>query len=106
MLIRDGEWTLVSSDLKLGRYTWSRQNPDGTTTLRTDYAVQPTIDQNLAQRNVAQKGWAGDYHHVASVPLNVFHAELAEASKGDDAYVSRWLNNSDNRAWRTKDGRV
>ncbi len=107
MIIRDGEWTLFDSDIKLGRYVWSRQNPDGSTTFRTDYAVQPTIDQNAAQRSLAQKGWAGDYHHVASIPLNIVHEQLAEAqSQGDDKYLSRWLNNSDNRAWRTKEGRV
>ena len=26
--------------------------------------------------------------------------------QGDKGYLSRWLNDSDNRAWRTKDGRV
>lgn len=107
MIIREGDWTLFDSDIKLGRYVWARRNDDGTTTYRTDYAVQPTIDQNTAQRNLAQKGWAGDWHHIASVPLNVVHDQLAEAqSHGDDAYVSKWLNDSDNSAWRTKTGRV
>lgn len=107
MKIQDGEWTLFDSDIKLGRYVWARQNADGSTTYRTDYAVQPTIDQNTVQRNLAQKGWAGDYHHIASVPLNILHDQLAEAqSHGDDAYVSKWLNSSDNAKWRTKVGRV
>lgn len=107
MKIRDGDWTLFDSDIKMGRYVWVRDNGDGTQTFRTDYAVQPTIDMNTAQRNLAQPGWAGGYHHVASIPLNVFWDELAEASKqGDDKYLSRWLNDSDHRAWRTKEGRV
>lgn len=107
MIVRDGDWTLYDCDLKLGRQVWSRKNADGSTTFRTDYAVQPTIDINQAQRNLSQKGWAGDYHHVASVPLNIFHEQIAEASKQDDkAYLSKWLNDSDNRAWRTKEGRV
>jgi hypothetical protein len=105
--IKDGDWHLVDHDLKLGRTVWARPNPDGSTTYRTDYMVQPTIDQNTAQRNLAKRDWGGDYHHIASVPLNVFHDQLAEASRqGDDKFISRWLNDSDNRAWRTKDGTV
>lgn len=107
MIVRDGPWTLFSSDLKLGRHVWVRHNDDGTDTYRTDYEVQATIDTNQAQRNLAKGGWAGDWHQVASVPLNVFYDQLADASKqGDDRYLSKWLNNSDNRAWRTKDGTV
>lgn len=107
MKIRDGDWTLYSYDVKLGRQVWYITNPDGSMTFRTDYEVQPTIDQNTVQRNIAQAGWKGDYHQIASVPLNVFYDQLAEAhNQGDDKYVSRWLNDSDNRAWRTKDGRV
>lgn len=107
MVIRDGDWVLVDSDLKLGRYVWAMQNPDGSTTYRTDYAVQPTIEMNTAQRNLSQNGWAGDYHHIASIPLNVFHEQIAEASRQeDDKFISKWLNDADNSAWRTKAGRV
>ena len=107
MIIRDGEWTLVDSDLKLKRFVWARQNPDGTTTYRTDYHADDTVEANRDMRNAASKGWQGDWHKVASIPLNVFHDRLAEASRqGDDAYISRFLNDSDNRAWRSKDGRI
>ena len=107
MPIRDGEWTLFDHDVKLGRTVWARHNDDGSTTFRTDYRVDPTIDINTAQRNLAQPGWKGDYHHVASIPLNIFYDQLAEASRqGDDKYISKWLNDSDQRAWRTKDGTV
>lgn len=107
MRFRDGDWWLVDHDVKLGRTVWAHENGDGSTTYRTDYAVQPTVDLNTAQRNMARKDWAGDYHHVASIPLNVYWDQLAEASKqGDDKFISKWLNDGDNRAWRTKEGRV
>lgn len=107
MRIRDGEWTLFGHDPKRGRTVWSRQNPDGSTTYRTDYAVDDTIEANRDMRNAAASGWSGDWHRVASVPLNVFWDELAEASRqGDDHYISKWLNDGDRRAWRTKSGRV
>jgi hypothetical protein len=107
MLIRDGEWTLFDHDFRLKRTVWARQNPDGSTTFRTDYAVDDTIEANKTMRNAASKGFAGDWHKVASIPLNVFHDQLAEASRQDDSkFISRWLNDSDNRAWRTKEGRI
>lgn len=107
MMIRDGDWTLFDSDIKAGRYVWVRTNEDGSQTFRTDYMAQDTIDMNTAQRNLAQTGWAGDYHHVASIPLNVYYDQLHEASQQqDERFISKWLNDADNRAWRTKDGRV
>lgn len=105
MRIKDGDWTLQDYDPASGRQVWSTTNPDGSITYRTDYPVQPTIDANQAQRNMAAPGWAGDYHHVASIPLNVFWDQLGQASReGDDKYINRWLNDSSNRAWRTKEG--
>lgn len=107
MKIKDGDWTLFDYDIQTGRQVWVISNPDGSRTFRTDYPVEATVDQNTAQRNLAQSGWAGDYHHVASIPLNVYYDQLAEASKqGDDRYISKWLNDADNSAWRTKSGVV
>lgn len=107
MRFRDGDWVLIDHAFETGRTTWARNNGDGTSTYRTDYPVTDTIEANLTQRNMAESNWNGDYHHVASIPPGVFWDKLAEASRqGDDAYISKFLNDGDNRAWRTKDGRV
>lgn len=107
MRITHEGWTLFDYDPKLGRQVWYIQNPDGSTTWRTDYEVQSAVENNTAQRNMARDDWAGDWHHVASIPQNVFHDQLAEASlQNDERYISKWLNDSDNRAWRTKGGTV
>lgn len=107
MKIQDGEWTLFDWEPKLGRTVWCRQNPDGSTTYRTDYHVDDTIEANKTAQRTASSGWKGDWHRVASIPLNVFYDQLAEPSRQDDAkYLARWLNDSDNRAWRTKEGRI
>lgn len=106
MTIKDGDWTLMEWDAVTGRSVWVMFDGEKTV-VRTDYPVAQTIAENGALRNLASPGWAGDWHRVASVPLNIFHEQLAEAERqGDDKYVSRWLNDSDNRAWRTKEGRV
>jgi hypothetical protein len=107
MLIRDGDWTLYSSDHKRGKHTWRLDNGDGTVTYRTDTIVDPIIDQNTAQRNLSQDNWAGDWHQIASVPKAILWDQLMPASmQGDDKYISKWLNDSDNGAWRTKSGVV
>lgn len=106
-VIRDGEWTLLEHDFHLKRSVWIRELGDGRMEARTDYAVDDTIEANKAMRNEAKSDWAGDWHKVASIPLNVFHDQLAEATRqDDDRFVNRWLNDSENRAWRTKLGRV
>jgi len=107
MVIKDGDWTLVSHDLKMKRTVWARQNPDGSTTYRTDYHVEDTIEANTAMRTSVDKGFKGDWHKVASIPLGIYYDKLHQASLQDDkAFISRFLNDSDNRAWRTKEGRI
>lgn len=107
MIIRDGDWTLFSHDFKMKRTVWARQNPDGSTTYRTDYAVDDTIEANRDMRNAASKGFKGDWHKVASIPLNVYYDKLDEAVRQDDMKaVSRFLNDSDNFKFRTKEGRL
>lgn len=105
--IYDGDWYLWDHNPQLGRTVWGRENGDGTTTFRSDYAVDPVVEENKAMRNMAASGWKGDYHKIASIPLNVYHDQIAEAAGQDDQkFISRWLNDSDNKAWRTKDGTV
>lgn len=109
MTIKDGDWSLISYDYATGRSVWSYFDGEKTT-YRTDYPVQATIAENTAVRNAAKKAWKGDYHLIASIPLNILHDEnsglMKAHSEGDDKFVSRWMNNSDHRAWRTKEGTV
>lgn len=107
MIVRDGEWTLFDSDIREGKYIWKRVNDDGSITLRTDMVVDDVLDMNRAQRNIASPGWKGDWHHVAAVPTNVAWNTIVPASiQGDRRYMRKWLNDGDNRGWRTKEGRV
>jgi len=106
--IRDENgFELVDYDHLTGRSVWTYFDGEKTV-IRTDYPVEGLVSANAEIRNSAASGWAGDYHRVASIPQNVlWDSGLVEAqSQGDDKFVSRWLNDSDNRAWRTKEGRV
>lgn len=107
MLIRDGEWTLINHDFQMKRTSWARQLPDGRTEVRTDYDIEDTIEANKAMFNEASSTWAGDWHKSASIPSGIYYDKLYEAVAQDDmAYVSRFLNDSDNRAYRTKGGKI
>lgn len=107
--VRDGDWELFSFDPQTGRTVWIMDD-DGKTHIRTDYPVTNVLESNLHARNDAAKAWAGDWHRIASVPLNLHYDENAGLHKaltdGDDAHVRRFLNDGDNAAWRTKEGRV
>lgn len=110
MAIRDGDWELIDWDAVTGRTVWRTYDERGRTVLRTDTPVAATIEENTVARNSASAGWKGDYHRIASVPMQLLYDENLGLNKavqqGDDAYLKRWLNDSDNRAWRTKEGHV
>jgi hypothetical protein len=48
--------------------------------------------------------WKGDMHHVASIPMALFYQMKAEGKLDDQAYMQRWLNDPENRAFRTRPG--
>ena len=109
MVIRDGDWRLFDYDFRSGRSVWMLE--DGNKTIfRTDYPMQATLSENAALRNEAGKAWKGDWHRIASIPLNIAFDEdlglMKAHEQGDTKYLSRWLNDSDNRAFRVKEGNV
>ncbi|PDT39814.1 MULTISPECIES: hypothetical protein [Sinorhizobium] len=107
MIIRDGSWSLYDYDHATGRSVWHYFDGEKDV-FRVDYPVTNVISENQSVRNEASRAWKGDWHRVASIPLNVaHHSGLVQAhSEGDDRFVKRWINDSDNRVWRTKEGRL
>jgi hypothetical protein len=107
MIIRDGDWTLFDHDFVTGRTVWHYSDGEKDV-FRTDYPVTDIIEANKTMSNNASSGWAGDWHRIASIPLNVaYDSGVVRANaEGDEAFVKRFLNDSDNRAWRTKEGHV
>lgn len=106
MTIRDGNWELFSHDPHTGKTVW-RYFDGMATHYRTDMPVDNIISDNRAAQadlaGKAQQDGVGDL--VARIPLNVAFQQLGDAMH-DQAYLSRWLNDSDNAAWRVKEGRL
>lgn len=110
MIDRDG-FELVDHDFETGRTVWAKEWWDGKVmqvTYRIDQPVEDIIRENEQVRNIAAKNWKGDFHRIASVPLNLYYDSGMKQAihEGDQKFASRWLNDSDNRAWRTKEGSV
>ncbi|HET7413889.1 MAG TPA: hypothetical protein VFJ18_14630 [Pararhizobium sp.] len=109
MIVRDGAWSLHDYDFATGRSVWALFDGEKTV-FRVDTPVQSTLDANAEARNSASSGWKGDYHRIASVPMQLLYDGNLGLNKafleGDDRYVKRWLNDGQNRAWRVKEGNV
>lgn len=80
--------------------------------LETTVDLQPFIDLARAAYNESRSDWKGDLHHVAAIPM-ILLPELEKqgimTSGGrilDEAKLKAWLNDADNRAFRTRPGRV
>lgn len=101
------DWELVSFDPVSEQASYSRWE-DGKYMVKTTRPVGGTLRVNTECRGVARRDWKGDTHHVANVPAHVFfETDLHRAAAEDDeAYVRRWLNDADNREWRSKEGTI
>ncbi len=104
--IKDGNWTLFAYDQETGRTIWSTWI-DGKITFRIDTPVDHIIHANMIDRTSDHPDRFGDYVRIASIPLQHFYdVGLAEASvQQDNKFISRFINDSDNAAWRTREGR-
>ena len=94
-----------SPDLGLKRY-WHYDADTDTATIETRQEVTDLVENNKADFNAAASGWKGEMHKVASIPMNVYFDLKEKGILDDPAALKRWLNDSDNRFFRTKAGRV
>lgn len=66
------------------------------------------VEENKAQFNQIDEkaGWKGDMHKVASIPMTLFYDLKKQGIIDDPARLKAWLNDPDNRFFRTRPGRV
>jgi hypothetical protein len=104
----DDGWRMVSHDPHLGRTIWHYQDPvTGANTWRTEQDVDKAVKENAEERNSTAGQKFGDWRRIASIPLNMWYDKLDQAHReGDEEYVKRWLNDGDNRAFRTFEGKA
>lgn len=107
MQITDGAWTLIDHDIATSRSVWMTEQ-DGQYVFRVDMPLDDIFDQNndAVIETIGRK--FGDYNRVASVPHHlVYQNGLNEAiEQQDNRWLSKWLNDPDNKKFRTSRGAV
>lgn len=76
--------------------------------IETIFDVKAIGEDNKAKYNSFDEraNWNGDMHHVASIPMSLFYQMKAEGKLDDQAYMKRFLNDPNNRVFRTRPGDV
>lgn len=100
-------WVKVGENPALGTITYELDLGDHVIR-RTDTVIdEEIVRQNRFEFNESEgKSW-GDGKIAARIPLAVWFDKLNEASQnGDDTYIKKWLNSSENAHWRTWKGNV
>jgi hypothetical protein len=80
---------------------------DDKITIATSQDVTKIVKANKRARNEIDKHQKhGEWSKVASIPLTVYYDLKRRGIADDPAAMKRWLNDSDNRAFRTRDARI
>lgn len=87
------------------RRIFYRDPHEKTNTIVATQDVTDIVEENKAQYN-ASAGWKEAFNHVASIPIGLYFQLKKQGIVDDPARFKRWLNNSDNRAFRTKPGAI
>lgn len=77
-------------------------------TIRTEQDVTDLAEQNKALFNDVDNPhrFGGEWHRVAQIPSTVYN-ELYQSGKiHDKQYMRRFLNDPDNRVFRTRPGKI
>lgn len=98
-------FSLFGKDDQTLTRVWIKHD-NGQMIFRVDQDVTQITDVNTAVRNETSNKGFGDWVRVASVPLSLMEKSgLTDAkANGDDRWISNWLNDGDNRAFRTHEG--
>lgn len=102
------EYEGVSSDGLRRHYVYWIDKANGVGFRKTENLAEDALLAVNKQRfDDSQTERFGDGKIIASIPINVFYRDFAKRMKeGDDDFTKWWLNNSDNRLYRTFRGRV
>jgi len=99
---------LVSENAAIGQKQYWHDHDDGSVTIQTVQDVEDVAESNKQSFNQvdARANWNGDMHKVASIPMAIFYDLKRKGILDDPAAMKKWLNDSDNRVFRTRPGQV
>jgi hypothetical protein len=99
---------LFDFDPTTGSTKWWHYDADrDEATIETVFEVGDIVEQNKAQYAATDERtrW-GEWSKVASIPMPLFYRLKKDGIIDDPAAMKRWLNDPDNRFFRTRPGRV
>lgn len=104
----EGKGTLVSDPCRFDVRAWAHTDENGMTHICHVYRVDPLIEENRARYNESFGQRWNDGRVVASIPSALYyHGDFAKAVEGrDEAWLKRFLNDSDNQKLRTFRGNI
>ena len=96
----------VNPDLGITR-TWHYNDETDEATIQTQQDVTAIVEENKNEFNqVDERAKWGEFSRVASIPLSLYYELKKEGKLEDQAYMKRWLNDPENRHFRTRPGKV
>lgn len=107
------ERRLLSMDPQTGITRWFHyDHTNDTFTIETEQRVDDIVDRTKSSFNSTdERARWGDGQMVASIPLSIYYDLKRQGiidPEGDPSgkKLAKWLNDADNRAFRTRPGRV
>ena len=100
--------TLVSENKAIGQKQYMHEHDDGSLTIQTVQEVEDVTETNKTQFNQFDEraSWKGEVHKVASIPMSIFYDLKRKGILDDPAAMKKWLNDPDNRVFRTRPGQA
>lgn len=101
--------TFIVDDDPIGRMRSRIQtNADGSITVANSQDTTPVLDDNKARYNTFDERarWADNDNRVASIPLVVWWELVNKGIAQDDKALRRWLDDPENRHFRTRPGKL
>lgn len=76
-------------------------------TIQTQQDVTAIIEENKQEyAQVDERARWGEWTRVASIPMSIYFQLKAEGKLDDEAYMKKWINDPNNKYFRTRSGEV
>jgi hypothetical protein len=80
---------------------------DDTFVIKTVQDVEPILEANKAAMNsLDERAKHGEFDRVASIPMPIYMELQRKGIADDPTAFTRWLDDPDNRAFRTRPGKL
>jgi hypothetical protein len=86
--------------------TFSYDDVNDTFTIARAEDIEPLMEMNKYISNETPGNWRGDVHRVASIPATVVQELRQKGILNNPERLRVWLNDPENRVFRTRPGQV